>query len=98
MEVLDVTTFTLGKSTVVTIPKKLGIGSGVKLKLSKKGSAILLEPKSKSKRDEIAKKIALVKKLAGGIKIPFPYTPDELNKMIDDEYDEIIVKKVLLRR
>lgn len=85
-----VSAFQLGSSTVITLPKKLGIKPGQKMEIKKLGNKIILEEE----------KINPVKKvvfLAGGMNFKKAFgkslTPNELNKLYDEQY-----KKVLSRR
>lgn len=81
--------FQLGTSTVVTLPKKLGIKPGQRLKFKKSKGKIILEEKEDIK--------IMIKKLAGGMNFKKAFggkiTPEQLNKIFDEQY-----KKVLPRR
>ena len=94
MQTQTVTTFKLGNSTVVTLPKSLGIDPGTKMKTRKLHKKIIMEPE----KENTAKKIALVRKLAGGIRIPASLqkelTPEKLNK----RYEKEVYGKLLPRR
>lgn len=79
----EVTAFQLGSSTVITLPKKLGIRPGSKLSVKKSGKRVILQPQ-KMTREEIHK---LVRKLSGGLKLDRHPTPEEMNKILDEEYE-----------
>ncbi len=81
-----VQTFQLGSSTVVTLPKGLGIGPGEKLKVEKIGKKIILKEKKLSDK-EVEK---LVKSLSGKLKLKYHFSPEELNKMLDEEYEKML--------
>lgn len=81
-----VSTFQLGSSTVVTLPKGLGIGPGQKLKIEKQGKKIILKEKKLS--DQEIKK--LVKSLSGKLKLKYHPTPEEFNKILDEEYEKML--------
>lgn len=80
--------FTLGKSTVVTIPKSLGVKPGTKMKIQKKGKIIVLKPE---KKEDAA---AIVQKLAGGMNFKKVFgkslTPEDINKLIDEQYEHVL--------
>lgn len=76
--------FQLGSSTVITLPKKLGIKPGNKFSVKKSGRKLILQPE-KMTREEIHK---LVKKLSGGLKLDKHLTPEEMNKILDEEYED----------
>ena len=84
METFTATTFTLGTSTVVTLPKKLGIKSGTRVELIKKGNRVEIKSGSGAKSGR-SRDIELIKSLAGGISLPFSLTPDEVNKQYDKD-------------
>jgi len=47
--------------------------------------------KSKKKKEQtIEEKLELIEKLSGGIKSDFQWTPDELNKLYDKQYKEML--------
>lgn len=79
-----VQTFQLGSSTVVTLPKKLGIQSGQRLKIKKTGQNIVLK-KAKMTHEDIHK---LVERLSGGLNLKKHLTPEEINRALDEEYDD----------
>lgn len=85
-----VSAFQLGSSVVVTLPKKMGIKPGQKMKVKKIGNRIIL-------KEEKNDPVSLVASLAGGMnfKVAFgrSFTPSELKKLYDGQY-----KKVLPRR
>ena len=70
--------FTLGTSTVVTLPKKWGVTPPAKLKAKKTGKRITLEVISEQNR--IQKNVALAKKLMGGFTGKFNLTPAQLKR------------------
>ena len=76
----EVTAFQLGSSTVVTIPKHLGIKPGQKLMIKKDKKGILLKDK-KMTEAEVRK---LVRSLAGGLRLK----PDLTAEQLDDLYEE----------
>ena len=81
-----VQTFQLGSSTVVTLPKGLGIQPGRKMSVSKKGRQMVFkEEKLTEKEGE-----KLVKKLSGHLNLDYHPTPEELNKALDEEYDKML--------
>ena len=62
METFIGTTFTLGTSTVLTLPKGLGIKAGVKTKIKKVKSGLNIQLDTSTKNGEIiARDIALIK-------------------------------------
>jgi len=75
---LFLTPFTLGQSTVITMPKRLGINPKMRIRAKKSGQRVVLE--IIDRQTEIEKSVALVKKLAGGHRGKFNFTPDELNR------------------
>ena len=78
------TTFTLGSSTVVTLPKKLGIHPGQKIRAKKHGSSITLTPtKDIDTKKQLEKDLKLIDKLAGSSKVTTHLTPDEMNRQYD---------------
>lgn len=81
-----VQTFQLGVSTVVTLPKELGIRPGQKLKIKKQGKRVVLEEKELSNK-EVQK---LVQKLSGKLKLKYHPTPEEFNKILDEEYEKML--------
>jgi hypothetical protein len=86
METFIGTTFTLGTSTVLTLPKGLGIKAGVRTKIKKVKSGLNIQLKTLPAKDKtIARDIALIKKLAGGIKFSSNLTPKQMNDIYDKE-------------
>lgn len=81
---LIVQTFQLGSSTVITLPKKLGMQPGQRLKVEQSGQKIILK-KEKTTKDQIHK---LVERLSGGLNLDKHLTPEEMNKILDEEYDD----------
>ncbi|HBQ50836.1 hypothetical protein A3B42_03155 [Candidatus Daviesbacteria bacterium RIFCSPLOWO2_01_FULL_38_10] len=78
--------FQLGSSTVITLPKKLGILPGQRLKVDKYGQKITLQ-KEKITEEQIEK---LVKKLSGGARLKKDLTPEEINEELDRRYEEML--------
>lgn len=76
--------FTLGTSTVITLPKKLGITPHQKVRATKKGLTVILKPVS-SKKDQKMRDVQLVEKLSGGLNFSSQLTPSEMNKIYDQE-------------
>ncbi|MBI3290436.1 AbrB/MazE/SpoVT family DNA-binding domain-containing protein [Candidatus Microgenomates bacterium] len=85
-----VTAFQLGTSTVVTLPKKLGIKPGQSLKIRKSRGEIVIKPKKKMTKEEIYK---FVKSLSGGLNLKYHPTPDEINKALDEQYEEMLPRR-----
>ena len=83
------TTFRLGRSTVVTLPKGLGIDSGTLITFTPtKNKTVNLKPKkTKVKSDAEVEK--LVRSLAGGFKGGKHYTPEEMSKLYDKDVYKI---------
>lgn len=81
-----VQTFQLGSSTVVTLPKKLGIQSGQRLKIKKTGQNIVLK-KTQMTKEDIYK---LVERLAGGLNLKQHLTPQELNEELNRRYEDML--------
>jgi len=79
--------FQLGSSTVITLPKKLGILPGQKLKIRKSKDKIILKAQKKMTAEEIAK---LVKSLSGGLNLKKDLTPEEINKELDRRYEDML--------
>lgn len=80
----EVTAFQLGYSTVITLPKELGIKPGQKLKIKKERKQLILKEK-KLIEEEIRK---LVRKLSGNARLK-DVTPEELNQELDRRYEEM---------
>jgi len=86
METYTASTFTLGTSTVLTLPKGLGIKSGVKTKIKRVKSGLNIQLKTSPEKDGgLAVDLALIKKLAGGIKFSSNFTPKQINDIYDKE-------------
>lgn len=75
--------FQLGSSTVVTLPKKLGIKPGQKLRIEKDKLKIILKAEKVKKSD-------IVDKLAGGLKFKKHLTPTQLNKLFEKSYEKLL--------
>lgn len=86
METYLASTFTLGTSTVLTLPKKLGIKAGVKTKIKRVKSGLNIQLQTLPEKDgDLAPDLALIKKLAGGIKFSSNFTPKQMNDIYDKE-------------
>ena len=77
-----VQTFQLGSSTVVTLPKKIGIKPGQKLQIKKEGKKIILN-EEKLSEVEVEK---LVKKLSGHLKLGRHLNAEELDRLYEESY------------
>lgn len=84
--IYTVQTFQLGSSTVVTLPKGLGVQPGRKMSVTKKGKQLILK-EEKLNEKEVEK---LVKKLSGALELDYHPTPEELNKALDEEYGKLL--------
>lgn len=80
-----VQTFTLGKSTVVTIPKSLGVIPGAKMTIKKRGKDLVLKPVGKPTDAS-----SIVNRLAGGLRLKHHPTPEEINELLDKRYEEML--------
>lgn len=78
--------FQLGSSTVITLPKTLGIHPGQKFSLKKTNKKIVLK-EEKLTEIEVEK---LVKRLSGGLNFKYHPNPEELNKIFDEEYEDLL--------
>ena len=82
-----VSAFQLGSSTVVTLPKNLGIKPGQKMKVKKMGDEIIL-------KEERVDPIKTVAALAGGMNFKKAFgksfTPGQLNKLYDEQYKKVL--------
>lgn len=83
----EVTAFQLGSSTVITLPKELGIRPGSKLKIKKEKEKIVLKKEKTTREEEIRK---LVRSLAGGLRLKPDLTPEEINEELDRRYEEML--------
>ena len=81
----EVTAFQLGSSTVITLPKELGIRPGQKMKVKKKKGEIVLKRKKENREEEIRK---FVRSLAVGLRLKVDLTPEEIKKELDRRYEE----------
>lgn len=81
-----VSAFQLGSSTVITLPKYLGIKPGQKMKIKKIGKEIILEEEN----DPVKK----VMTLSGGMNFKKAFgksfTSGELNKLYDKQYKKVL--------
>lgn len=75
--------FQLGSSTVVTLPKKLGIRPGQRLKIRKSKDKIILKTEKKMTKEEIHK---LVESLSGGLNLKKDLTAQDLDKLYEESY------------
>lgn len=82
----EVTAFQLGSSTVITLPKSLGIRPGQKMIVKKERKKITL---TQTKMDE-EKVRKLVERLSGGLDLKYHPTPEEFNKALDERYEEML--------
>lgn len=82
-----VQTFQLGSSTVVTLPKKLGIKPGQRLKMRKSKDKIILKTFKKMTDEEVER---LVRSLSGGLNLKKDLTPDEINIELDRRYEDML--------
>lgn len=85
-----VTAFQLGTSTVVTLPKKFGVKPGQSLKVRKSKGEIMLKPEKKMTPEVIRK---FVKSLSGGLNLRYHPTPTEINKALDERYEEMLPRR-----
>lgn len=78
MQLFPATTFTLGTSTVITLPNQLGIAEGIKAKIRKfpKGLLITFD------QADIASGVT---RLAGGINVSSKLSPRQINEIYDQE-------------
>ena len=83
-----VQTFTLGRSTVVTIPKSLGVRSGVKMHAKKRGKEVIFKTVEHLEKNDIDK---LIDKLSGGGNLKENLTPEEINEELDKRYDQMLL-------
>lgn len=82
----EVTAFQLGSSTVITLPKSLGIQPGQRLQIKREKKQVILKER-KMTEEEIGK---LVKRLSGGARLKKDLTPEEINKELDRRYEEML--------
>lgn len=81
-----VTTFSLGTSTVLTIPKKLGIPAGVRAEMKKRRSSLLVDFVDVPKGNRLLERdLTLIRKLSGGVPVTSRLTPDDMNRVYDDD-------------
>ena len=81
-----VQTFQLGSSTVVTLPKYLGIKPGQKLTIKKSKRGVLLQDKQLT-GEEVEK---LINKLSGTMKLKPGLTTRELKSELIRRYDDML--------
>lgn len=77
-----VQTFQLGSSTVVTLPKGLGIKPGEKFKVEKSDKSVTFK-KEKTTKEEIHK---LVESLSGGLILKKDLTAEEIDDLYEESY------------
>lgn len=82
--------FQLGSSTVITLPKKLGIKPGQRLKIRKSKDKIILKTQKQMTKEEISK---LIKSLSGGLNLKYHPNPKEINKALDERYEEMLPRR-----
>lgn len=82
----EVTAFQLGSSTVITLPKQLGIRPGQKIQVKREKRGIILKEKKMTK-EEVKR---LVESLAGGLELKEGLTPEEMNEELDRRYEEML--------
>lgn len=82
--------FQLGSSTVVTLPKELGIKPGQRLKIKKLKGHVVLQKSILNREEEIRR---LVKKLSGGLRLSKHLTPKEINEELDRRYEEMLPRR-----
>lgn len=81
-----VTTFSLGTSTVLTLPKKLGIPAGVRAEMKKRRSSLLIDFVDIPKGDrQLERDLTLIRKLSGGVPVTSRLTPDDMNRVYDED-------------
>lgn len=82
----EVTAFQLGSSTVITLPKELGIRPGQKLKIRKEKRGVLLKNRKMSESE--------VRKLLDSLKVDLHLkkglTPEEINQELDRRYEDML--------
>lgn len=83
----EVTAFQLGSSTVITLPKSLGIKPGQKLKYKKDKNKVVFQKKHLSRVEEVRR---FVESLAGGLNLKEDLTPEEMNEELDRRYEEML--------
>lgn len=74
--------FQLGSSTVVTLPKNMGVKPGQKLRIKKEGKKIILKEEKYSEA-EVEK---LVRKLSGHLKLDRHLNAEELDRLYEESY------------
>lgn len=81
-----VTTFSLGTSTVLTIPKKLGIPAGVRAEMKKRRSSLLIDFVDIPEGDrQLERDLTLIRKLSGGVPVTSRLAPDDMNRVYDED-------------
>lgn len=85
----EVTAFQLGSSTVITLPKELGIRPGQKLKIKRGGKHLILKQK-KITEHEVRK---LLNSLKVNIHLKSDITPEDLNAELDRRYEEMLPRR-----
>lgn len=82
----EVTAFQLGSSTVITLPKQLGIRPGQKLQIKRDKKQVVLKEKKMTEKE--------VRKLLDNLKVDLHLkpnvTPEELNAELDRRYEEML--------
>lgn len=82
----EVTAFQLGYSTVITLPKELGIKPGQKLKIKKGRKQLIL----KEKKMTAVKTRKLLNSLRVNLHLKRDVTPEQLNEAYDKSYEEML--------
>lgn len=80
----EVTAFQLGSSTVITLPKDLGVSPGQKLTIKKEKQKITLKPQKKLTPEQVHK---MVEKLSGGLNLRADLTPEQMKKLLEESYE-----------
>lgn len=83
--------FQVGSSTVVTLPKELGIAPGQRFQIKKAKKTILLQPRNRNITSKEAAKI--VKRLSGGLNLKYHPTPEEINRELDKQYEDMLPRR-----
>lgn len=82
----EVTAFQLGSSTVITLPKELGIRPGQKLKIRREKRGVLLKNRKLSEL-EVRK---LLDSLSVDLHLKKDLTPEEMNEELDRRYEDML--------
>lgn len=82
----EVTAFQLGSSTVITLPKSLGIKPGQKMKFKKEKRGVLLKKRQMTEH-EIRK---LLDSFSVNLHLKEGLTPEEMNEELDRRYEDML--------